>query len=414
MTQEQHTLQRMSLKQPLVLGNESLSKYLMRFKANPDERHAFRTSSIFDEAPSDVRTRLLMSACDFGKRSPYDDKNDALDRLAQRVLQDLGDAGPEGIIERIMDRVRPVDGTILETAFPRHHRFLDQEFTMDITRLTSDELPYAGSLLEDDRRQYHDDRFAMVHPMEPYMLAVALLRQQGFEAYPGRVYMGEGEEDPISPIIAIFDFEGTELTTFRFLRAHPDIVHIDLMSDTAVMGALHAMRAIARANHLAAENVIRELEGHSLSQDEIKHQLDRIADDLLGYCVNWSEEGLEKNQLLLQSFDGIRSHIVQAEAWLRLRGILKGMPTGNSRADLFLSSRGVTKDAPEIAINPQHLGMFLDMNEAVLEHYPPLVSAVMDQWRRASATAMDVDATLRSMVDGRLEKKIAETESPHC
>jgi hypothetical protein len=126
--------------------------------------------------------------------------------------------------------------------------------------------------------------------------------------------------------------------------------------------------------------------------------------------LKWSEEGPEKNLILLQSFDGIKSNIAQAEAWVILRKILSGMPTDNTREDLFLASRGIVRDAPEIPINPQHLGMFLDLNTEVLNHYPPLADAVVEGWRKASASGQEVVDTVKSIVDNKIERKMEEIE----
>lgn len=408
-TQQQRTLQRIRLREPLVLGPESLKSYIMRFGLKGKAEGGLSGNAVppFQETMSNVKLSLLMNALDIDK-GPYADRDGAVAGLSNEILQDLGDEGPMGVLERVMDRLRPFDGTVLETSFPRFNRFIDTTFTLDPLRLASDELPDAGTMAADSRRGYGDGRFAITHPMETLVLAVAVLRHNGFQAYPGRAYMGEEEENPFSPIIALLDFEGAELTTFRMIRAHPDIVHMDLMSDTAVMGALHAMRAIYRANHLATENVVREVEGHPLSYEDTDNQLDRIADDLYRYCIRWDEEGPEKTMLLFQSFDGITSHIVQTDAWVRLRKMFSRMDIRNMREDLFLASRGIVKEAPELPINPPHLGMLLDMDNGALEHYPKLADSIMREWRKASETARTAVDAIRSKLESRLERKIAE------
>jgi hypothetical protein len=77
------------------------------------------------------------------------------------------------------------------------------------------------------------------------------------------------------------------LTTFDLLRTHPPAGAIDIISDRAAMGALHAMRAEARVKHLSAEMVRLSKDDKEIDADEAGNQLRRIARSLFESVKLW-------------------------------------------------------------------------------------------------------------------------------
>jgi hypothetical protein len=292
---------------------------------------------------------------------------------------------------------------------PRRHGFLSTKPRFEPSILPGDMLPCAGAILSDPSRRSDDGTLFIVHPNEPYLLAAAVLRLKGiYGAYPARVFDGEDT----SQLILLTDFNDAKITTFRMLRVHPDMEHIDIISDTAMMGSLHAMNAITAGNFLATDLVRSSLDGKGISLPSIERHLEAISDHLFQYCMAWSEPGAEKNILLHHSLDVIMGHITQAEGWKGTRRAFDVLPTGRKDADLFLASRGIIALANVLPVNPEHAGRLLDMDETVLEPYFQFAGQVAGAWASALRTASQTVAVIQDMLRTKLEAaQAASTDS---
>ncbi len=224
---------------------------------------------------------------------PYADRDGAVAALADVIFHGVKRDALLELIERVID-IRPFTGPDAEIG-PRFQRMHQFEFGF-ISRndfMPPDELPTAGNILTQTRSMQFKKsmKFQLVHPMEQYILAAALLRTRGYAAYPAfGVLTGPDELTDTRPIIAVIDMKNqAPLTTFDLTRSHPPMDAITIMSDTAVMGALHAMRAETRCKHLAAEMVKWGEHGALLPMDDVSTQLHRIARSLFESVKRWDQ-----------------------------------------------------------------------------------------------------------------------------
>ena len=308
--------------------------------------------------------------------------------------------GQMGIIERVMDRCRPLDGSPAERMLPRRNDFIKTRMVFDPTWLPSTGLPTAGSILSDPTRVLEDGTFFIVHPNEPNILAAAVLRSKGIMAYPARCYEGEG----FANMLALTDFAGAPLTTLRMLRVHPDIDYIDIMTDTAMVGVQHAIRAVILSNAFSVELVQHAVRGTKFQTHDIGFRLTEIADELFQYCMNWLEPGEEKSMMLTLALDTFRGYVTQAEAWKGVRAVLGVLPTFRKEEDAFLASRGRVEMAPELPVNKEHRGLLLDMDERVLDVYPVFKGQIAAAWTKAIVRASSALEVVQHMLKERLEK----------
>ena len=393
----------------------TLDEYLGGFgkKPQPDllqlTQECFYDEDGLRQQIKNTHLALLMNGISYDE-GPYADHNKSLAALAKDVFRDSNEQ-PLECLERVLDRLRPIDGSPAETMLPRINKFGKYNFVYDPSNLISDELPTAGAILSQGIRRVPDDpenRFMIVHPLEPYIVACALLRMKGIMAYPSRAYTGEQGDDAYVPLIsAIYGESEQTLATFRLLRVHPDIEAIEIWSDEAVMGAIHSMRAVSRANHLAVENTKQFIEGRELSEDEIANQLARIAEDLFQCYEKFRlphevEKPEQENFLIPQSFQAIFSHIFQSEAWKASYEQLRALPTGRSGPDLFLASRGISKTSPLLPIKPEHFYMILNNDQALLEHYSELRTLFVNAWAKAAKTAQEAAGLIETMLIDRI------------
>jgi len=337
------------------------------------------------------------------EEGPYGDKDGLVDDLVSNVCRDLDEDDMVEVIERVIDRVRPFVGPDAENAFPRIYGRSKYDFHLDIDLTTrEDALPTAGNILADDERISLSEvtgaqNFVLIHPMEPLVIATSVLRQWGLPAYPARaVREGHKGNEEYSPLIAVVDLsKDIPLHTCTLIRSHPDMGSIDILSDVAVRGVIHGMRAIMRAKHLGAELVIQFLEGRPLSESEIKNQIKRIADDLIQCHTDW--EG--QNDFVTNALMFLHHDVMCAEAWINLRTTMDDLLLSEQQPDVFLANKGIVKIAPVVPINPEHTGLFFAMDGDFLSIYPHLAEAAAQAWMMAAENAKTVTDAVQAQLN---------------
>ncbi|MFN7991609.1 MAG: hypothetical protein U0R44_05610 [Candidatus Micrarchaeia archaeon] len=222
------------------------------------------------------------------RNGPYADHDGLLASFADKIFGDEGTM--IGMIERVID-TRPFIDPDSERMFPRLHQHPYQfHFNQDF--IVPDELIDAGRLLAQGRRLVPVEAtgsasFTLVHPFEPYLLAVAALRTRGLDAYPAHALVpGDDGGTLCHPLIALIDLtKDKPLVTFDLLRRHPPMGSVEILSDAAALAATYAMLAETRISHLSLEMVSRFREnGTTLGEGEIHEHLDRIS-RMLFYCI---------------------------------------------------------------------------------------------------------------------------------
>ena len=224
---------------------------------------------------------------------PYADKDGIVAAFADILFKGAKRDKLNELIERIID-IRPFTVPEFEVGqfqrkFPLQLGFISRR---DFT--PPDELPNAGNILRQERLMQlkSGKKFQLTHPMEQYILAVAALRTRGFNAYPAIATLTDSDGQPASsrPLIAVIDMKNQNpLTTFDFNRRHPEMDTMTVLSDVAVMGVLHSMRAETRCKHLAAEMVEMSKHGTLLQIDDAEVQLERISRSLCESTKRWDE-----------------------------------------------------------------------------------------------------------------------------
>ncbi|HSB47763.1 MAG TPA: hypothetical protein VLD37_07165, partial [Candidatus Bilamarchaeum sp.] len=302
-----------------------------------------------------------------------------------------------GKIEMAIDRLRPFDDGPAEALLPRINRPGRYKFVFDPCIVAGSEIPSPLAILG---RKTGPEGLPIVHPLEPYLLAAALLRAQGVMAYPCRAYTGsEDADDKYAPLIGIFSGEAEpSLATFRLIRAHPDVEWLEIWSDEAAMGALHAVRSASKANRLAAETVQEALEGRELSEDELSARMLSISSDLVRCYRMFRLPPEEENVLIPQSYMAIFSYVFHAETWKLMHEQCAPLGPAAGGPDYYLSTRGIEKAARQLPINPEHLGMLLSQDASILEIYPPLRAIIVNAWSGAAKSAQAFTELIESMV----------------
>ncbi len=263
------------------------------------ESHKEEESPAFDDRF--IWDQLVPAAKELKRHSvpleegPYADKNGIVAELADMLLKNVATeakkhmpASKDGpmlmTFEHIID-LRPDMGDGSPRAFP-------SLFDYDEGFLTPDRLPSAGEILSQRRQETNSVTGApqthFVHPMEQYILAVSILRRRGFDAYPAQAVMPFQNGELAHPLIVVVDMaKGNLLTTLDMSREHPRMGAVDILSDVAVIGAMHAMLAEARVRHLNTLIVQLSMEGKSLDMGSLQNQLERIARSLSISAEYW-------------------------------------------------------------------------------------------------------------------------------
>jgi len=241
---------------------------------------------ILVEASKDLKTHSLPV-----ESGPYADKEGRVAEMAEAAFAGAKEGDLFGLIERIID-MRPFMEPLSERANPRFFKSYNFHYNESVE--TPDELPVAGEILGQEARLAKEHvtgagLFKLVHPMEPYILAVAALRRKGINAYPAQSIVPAGEdEEAAHPLIAILDLsKEVPLITFDMFRAHPATGAIDILSDVAVEGVTFAMLAEARVRHLVYDMIRLGEQGREMEPDEFGNQLNRISRMLFESVKRW-------------------------------------------------------------------------------------------------------------------------------
>lgn len=243
---------------------------------------------LFVEASRDLKAYAITEE---GGPGPFSDKDGAVAELADALFDGVGPDDINMMVEHVID-MRPFMGQ--ESEYMCQRFFPSYNFRFDGTVVTPDELPTAGGILsQKDERLGSDcvtgaNFYALVHPMEPYLLAVAALRLRGVNAYVAHAVTPAPDGESVHPLIAILD-TGKEvpLVTFDMFRVHPAMGAIDILSDVAVEGATYAMLAEARIKHLVNDIIALSAEGKEMPSEEFGNQINRITRMLFESVKRW-------------------------------------------------------------------------------------------------------------------------------
>ena len=267
------------------------------------------------------------------ENGPYADENNQVARYAKKVFGENPSDLME-IIERLVD-TRPVrfidraNKQVSEDDLPRIYPESNVlNYCLDREALTPLRNPTAGSILNSAFRFIEDssskEKFFMLgHKLEPYVIAVAALRAYEVEAYlaygiEGHDPMNQATEKP-HPLIAIVDLSReVPLMTFDLLRFHFDMDSIELLSDTAVLGIMHTIRAESLIKILGLK-IYQSQEKH-LSNDAVLEALDPVAKDMADAFSCWPSERillpslLSFRDALLEGYVALYSSVIQTPA----------------------------------------------------------------------------------------------------
>lgn len=144
----------------------------------------------------------------------------------------------------------------------------------------------AGTILTDRSRRGAGDVTLFTHVMEPFMLAVSVLRRKGIECYPALAIAGDEEFEPV--IAALELSQDVPLATISLSRNHPPLHSLDILSDSAVMGIVCAISAENAARKLARSTLSgMMLRGDMPSEGEVDDAVRHMAEELFASHGAW-------------------------------------------------------------------------------------------------------------------------------
>jgi len=397
-------------------------EYIFRFMKPPEARklsvvgerdeHGWYQDLVNIHIPALNRKSLLP------QKGPYADRDELVKLLAKKIQGNTGKM--REVIERTIDLFRPYFNANLEGAFPRKLFTAPYfAFSEDLTAIPN-KFPSAGNILSAKSRgiDINGTRgIAVIHMMECLTLAVATLRSIGLKAYPaiGTRPVKEGGREGIQgfQFITIIDPDSEiPMIIFTHSRDFPPIRHLEILSDTAMAGVMHAVLADIRLHHLiehiakmadpftiarirdmhavtstleqstnegaSKETTIREKERKELEDqlerilgEEITKRLDGIADQLFESHSKWQNNQYihdVRNSLELDdaSFEGHRASIFGAYRSVKLKKfaplleeIAKDRP--HEREAIFKNQVNVLLDAAKT--NPMLLTELTNIHE---------------------------------------------------
>jgi hypothetical protein len=263
-----------TFREPIPVGRYSSrnSEHVRRFTRLVKEDMPLRTGSLSknDGMYADRDEQVAAMASEI--------ESTAMERVD--VIERLIDTRPF----RLMGRTRRVDMEHEQT-FQRLTGPPVCPFLLDRDRAVEVGLPTAGRLLDDRSRLTVDENRAyivLVHELEPYILGAAVLRELGYDAYPAEAVTAK----KIYPIIAILE-RGGDVATFDLLREHPPMQSLNILSDSAVLGAGYAIMAEIVGKRLATDMLMGSCRGTKLPPDEIEGQLKKIGELLFLANTKW-------------------------------------------------------------------------------------------------------------------------------
>ncbi len=220
------------------------------------------------------------------KDSLYADEAGALAALSAGVMAGWREGDLEGAIERVID-MRPFLDIDSERSFPRSHSMpLGMRF--DGSFIAPDVVPTAGMILNQGRRLIFDSTvggryLAISQAMESYLLGAAVMRTVGIPAYIATAVTPGEECENHKPLLAVIDpskpVEDSVLT-FDFVRLHPPLGSLEIMSDDALWGLGNVMRAHNKVKLLMSEISMIGLSGSEIEPEELALRIRGIAESL--------------------------------------------------------------------------------------------------------------------------------------
>ena len=250
------------------------------------ERYILRPGRTADLKDQIAKIAPLLEANSLQKKdSPYADEDGALARFCDGVLSGSKRGDLRDAIERAID-TRPFLDVDSERLFPRTHQSpIDLRF--DASFIAPDVVPTAGMILSQARRRAYDSTsrstyLAISQVMESYMLAAAVMRAAGFQAYPATAVTPGEDSEEHKPLIAVLDPKAGQdaIVTFDLLRAHPPVGSIEIISDGALWGMANTMRAQNKVKLLMSELSMVSLSGMDLHPDELDERIKEAARSL--------------------------------------------------------------------------------------------------------------------------------------
>ncbi|MFH1521182.1 MAG: hypothetical protein ABID61_06050 [Candidatus Micrarchaeota archaeon] len=280
----------------------------------------------------------------------------------------------QGVADRVIDSVRPyhpqLDGAISRIFKSRFGFILNPDFITantdrhDPSLALPDRLMCAGDIFTQPIRLVEDETsgatfVTVTGNIESLLLAVSALRRHGLSAYPAMAVnldldlQGQVVE-VYAPLIAILDMtKDIPLHTFSpFMREHPHMVALDILSDIAMLGATCTTLAETRIKRLALEMRYHAQEFTGVMEDsEIEYQLSRVADALFQCHINWPNSHLILGTLdfALETIAGAIAFIETGQPLEVLKQIATTSPTTRSEISNLNTANVVLRFSYEIS-----------------------------------------------------------------
>lgn len=192
----------------------------------------------------------------------------------------------------------------------------------------------AGTILTDRRRQAPGDVTLFTHLMEPFILAVSVLRRKGIESYPALAIFGDEE---FEPVIALVDLlEDAPLATIPLSAAHPPMHSLDLLGDHAIVGVSHAIAAENMARQLARDTLSgMMLRGDLPPEEDVDRAILSISDRLHSSYMEWPQNIFVEKALGFLESTMSRAYALLSTAFLRSRRSEMGQDEFRMQIDLL-------------------------------------------------------------------------------
>jgi hypothetical protein len=315
--------------------------------------------------------------------SPYTDREEAVLKLTNEISR--GTNTTRDVIDRLIDILRPFQTMEMERVEPRLHTSENYLFGYAPDEgIIPDDMMSAGMILTEEKRRIYDPDFKMerivfTSIMDSFMLAVAVLRKLGLNAYPALAVIPDRDPDKhpseqqtiYSPIVALVELsKDVPLKTFALARNHPGMASVDILSDVAMKAVTWAMLAELRIKHLTIEMAKQSKEGRMLPEEEVGNQIKRIGDALFECHVRWPGSYMINDTIAYFAKD-----VMEAIIAIELDGIQANMEEIAKNNPMMMMpgmiDQHVTKAGFEVAQNYQtHLFDYFSARIAGLEIVP--------------------------------------------
>lgn len=250
------------------------------------------------------------------EEGPYSDREGIVGRLCGHIAS----ATPSGI-----EFVKKTAEAITEGG----------AFSIDDSTVLSETPLTAGSILGDGARSGRLS-LSFTHVLEPYILATSVLRRNGIGCYPALAIIGHGEFEPVLAIMGIGD---SPFAVLSLSQVPPPMHTLEIISDTAMLGATHAMAAENTARLLARRTIaMMQLEGEYPPEEEVQRRVAEIGDSLFECGMHWP-----KSPFIGSALDFLRMKMTHAYSLLAaasLRAHADELPEPLLEEQVSMFSRG--------------------------------------------------------------------------